>query len=1440
MTQVFEILNTIQSYINASGTLILPGDALGSDTMVAVFSFYLTDDSLQIAQAQVQASEKAVTVTGRGLGRFLDLAATAVFTPLDDGDTDVTVTGLATDQWLLTKAFPSLVGGSYEFVLFATGSALALHTLPAGGVAAGLSLDGLMLATGLLSQIKPFLAGASTVAIAGEIGVSNQSPSFDMSVVVATGLTVGTLATQDFALRLVSQPFTYSEDDGTTGYGQDAYLALTTSVTYDTKSGQAGAALQMRFNVGAMATLQVVVDGSPGILLDAFETWANANLALGLPDPDLFDPANYLTLDAMDFFIAPTTAAMSSFHLDVSTANAWTIIPDIITITEISFSLISADPVQNPYVTGHLVGNVDLGKDGSVAKIVLRGDTPDYAFSGGLQDGSTVNVKALVEYLIPGAIDIPDIELVSFEFFCQPGEAAAYSLAAAFSIDWELEVSPIGMKVLSAGIDVACTPGESGGTTTGQIVGSIAFDDSVTFDITYSLPGQFQVVGNFDKISLLSSIARLVDMPMSLPSGFDLEFTDVVAVICYGSGGDSDTLEFQIGATVPGLGDVAFDSLRVGTQWGYATGLSLGDVSLSDVPGLSALAPFVDYFHFKKLVLVLSTADLPGFDFPDASVFSNAPASGSGAIVLPAGQGVIKGMNAYAEIDLDIPREPDLSLLINFLHISAELTITLQVGLDSVEDGSALFATMNGTVNSNIVITGSFGAKLLGGVLDLFMTGTLATTLQGQPITFFFSVVFQPNGAFLTGGYEGTIDFVTVKLSNLVIEIGIDLEGIPTIGFGAQIDVDTFDSSVMVLLDSVDPAQSMFVASISDINLRVFLENLCNLVDLSGVPPEIMGALEQTGLSGTGDFVLNNGDDTVCAALNARDVPTVSAAFAAAGISLPSDPLQVIISVATESRLWYVTNIPEVIHYKLANPADGASIAGTLEPQLYVVPQPTQLGLTQVKQGYRANGTLDLFGFKATVDVEIADQQGLTIDVEFSKITITVDDYPVFSLTSADGSAGPALSVCTFANVANTDVAKQKPHFFASGKIDVLGVANESVQVDFSGSGGSFDMEASVAGVANYSMAGTYADTFSFSLSGSAKVGVDDVFYFGVLGKVHVECEVGYEYSVAVVNAHSGSAGAAGTFSFGDVGFTIPTFSLSLDSPSLADLATDAYNQVYDNLETFFKLSEHWLNWVNQGLVIGVETAEQVGACLKTAYNMDYDAIANQTTDILCYNVNQVTQALQGAGATAEETYDVLVYTLNVETEEAARAVEDFFTGSAEHWDQILIPGYNDRTLHVDNRGYNDNTLHIDDNGYNDRTLHVDNKGYNDNTLHTDDNGYNDRTLHVDNKGYNDRTLHVDTKGYNDRTLHVDTKIFGSHDDTGHIDTGHDDTGHIDTGHDDTGHIDYGHVDTGHIDTGHDDTGHIDYGHVDTGHIDTGHDDTGHIDTPDSHVDTKL
>ncbi|MGG7079678.1 hypothetical protein, partial [Clostridium sardiniense] len=148
--------------------------------------------------------------------------------------------------------------------------------------------------------------------------------------------------------------------------------------------------------------------------------------------------------------------------------------------------------------------------------------------------------------------------------------------------------------------------------------------------------------------------------------------------------------------------------------------------------------------------------------------------------------------------------------------------------------------------------------------------------------------------------------------------------------------------------------------SIGDISLGTFLRTLCNVADVSGVPAPIMAALDQTGLSGTKAFEIVDTDDAVRDALNNRDVPAVAAAFATAGIAIPADPLQVIITVSTKNSLWYVTDMQSVLYYRLDQSADGEPILGSLEPQLYVVPQTTQLGPTVVQQGYRANATLDL------------------------------------------------------------------------------------------------------------------------------------------------------------------------------------------------------------------------------------------------------------------------------------------------------------------------------------------------------------------------------------------------------------------------------------------------------------------------------------------------
>jgi hypothetical protein len=1303
LTNTDEIASEIQSCINTDGTLILPGDALNSATMATAFEHYLTDDSLIVFNALIQTTDDSVTVSGNGGGRFSELGVNAEFIPTDSGDIAVVVTGVATEGWIFPLAFSSLATGVYDTVPVAGDSLLRLRTLADGDLAAGLWFDGALLISGELTGITSFLNGTDPLAISGAIDVVSGIPDFAFSAVVNQDMTVGTLVGLNFTLNSVSSPYLYEPYDDASGqtittYTQDAYLSLTTTLSFEAKGEAMSAAAEMRFGTGVLICLRASFDGSLGVLLEDFLEWAGGDLFAGMPPPSLFDPSDYLTLDDLNFSVLKSTAALSTFDLAVSTKDEWVVIPDLITITKVSQTLTSMAPAGKATITGLLTGNVDLGKDGSVAKLVLNAGAPDFTFWGQLEEGCVVIVSDLVTYLIPTAVGIPTITLELFGFCCQPsGDNPTYSIEACFESDWVLDLSPIQMAITDASIDIAYGPiddpvdDESGetvaSTTSGNIGGSIVFNDTVKFDIDYTIPGEFDIRGEIERLSLSESITRLVNMDMPLPDGFDLVFTNCYVSICYGSGEDATSLEFQIGAEVEGLGSLAFDALKVGGLWGYATGLSMGNVSLSNVPGLSSLKPFDAYFAFKKLVFVVSTADLSHFTFPDASVFDGGTTTNS-SVVLPTGQGVVAGMNAYADIDLASQKE--LSLLQSFLHLSGELSITLQVGLEDVETGSALYVTLAADINSNLHVDGSFGAKLIGGVLDLYMTGEVTTVLQGQDIVFDFTLTFVPNGAFMSGGYQGTIDFVIVKLSNLILEIGVDWEGLPTIGFGAQIDVADYESSVMVLLNSAVPTQSMFIASVSDLTLATTLNTLCNLTDTSLVPDSLMSVLEMVGLSGTNHFTLEDTDDTVSVSLNNRDVNAVSQAFATAGISLPSDSLQVIISVADSGTLWHVTDMVSVLHYRLTKEGSGTAINGTLDPQLYVVPQDTMLGVTTVQEGLRLNGRLDLFGFYAELTVYISDSQGFWIEAEFSKIAIKVSGDLIFSFESADGTTGPSLSVCTYQNNQATEPDKQPPHFFADGAINVLGVVGVDVTMNFTETGGNFDMSVTVDG-AKFSLGGSYNNAYQFATDGSADVGVDATMDFGSIGKIHVVTSVGYAYEIEVTSATTGTASASGHFDFEGVGFEIPRFTLDLSTDALANLVNDAVKDVEKYLGIYLADYQQWLNWLYDGVILGVDTAEQVGEILAATYELDYDTIATQTTEILHYGSDQVADALDGAGATADETLDILVNTLDYSVDDATKAVEQAFSGVhcdvqvTPHEDAKAVP-HEDSSTHTDEK----------------------------------------------------------------------------------------------------------------------------------------------------------
>ncbi len=1211
----------------------------------------------------------------------------------------------------------------------------------------------------------------------------------------------------------------YSAWNATTGqyvstYTPNAYLTLTSELTFSTKSGPMTVTAVMVFSAGALGGLTLTTSENPGILLESFSDWAGGDLSLGLPDPSLFDPSQYLTLDGVTFTFLLSTPTLLGFSTTVSTSQEWVVIPNLLTVQDVSLFLASTFVNGSTTISGRLEGTILLGSDPPVS-IDVSGNAPNYFFYGELTEGTTVNVSNLIAYLIPEAVDIPQITLEYFEFSCQPSSTSTiYSLDACFSSDWTLAIGPTSMSITQAVVTVSYGPTASGGAsaTTGSMGGTIVFNSDITFTVTYAIPGSFSVRGQIPSIDLTALIAELVNLVMQLPEGFDLTFSNCFVALCYGSGGQ--TLSFQVSADMDGFGAIAFEAFETGGQWGYAAGLSVGSAGISAVPGLSALAPFDSFFSFEELVLVVSTTAMSGFVFPVVPPPSGTTSTTSptGTVVLPPSQSVVEGLTAYAQVDLSTAEEPGLQLMFELFNLSAALSVTVQVGLTSVASNSSVTAAIVGEINDNLQVAGSMGASLIGDNVSLNVQGTLTVVINGQTLVFAMLFQLQVNGALLSGSYTGTIDFYIVKLSNVILEIGMDFEEIPSIGFGAQVDTAVMESSVMVLLDSVIPTQSMFIGSVSEISLGIFLENVCG--ELQQQPPsDLVDTLNVVNIGGTSPFTITDTSDTLANELNDYDVAAVSAAFATVGIVLPSSTTQVIISVASSSSQWFVTDMVKVLHYTLTKAGTGEPVNGMLDPQVYAVPQTTQLGTTVVPAGFTASGALNLFGFSATLGIVILPQQGFSIEATFTPLVIAVSGYPIFSLTgsASDSNTGAALSVCTYTNSSTG----AQPHFDLTGYMSVLGAVAAGVVVNFTATGGSFTATANLTDVATCTLTGTYGAAFNFAVSGSADIGVNQTLDFGALGQVAVNLGVNCSFSVAVTSPTEGSAGAGGGFTFESISFSIPNFSLPIDSASLAALPNEIVSQVQAALQLFLNDSASWLAWLGNGIVTGITGgAEQVGQILDQSFTLAYDDIATQTTDILNYTTDQVTQALQGAGATADETYDVLVNTLGVPAEEATAAVETFFTGG-DHFDVA----HGDSTgAHVDTGHTDTVTDHVDTND------HVD-TGHDDTvTDHVDTND------HVDTGHDDTKTDHVDTQLTHDDAF-ADTVFGGSHTDDAphddsalHTDLPHDDTS---TSHDDTSlHTDLPHDDTS---LSHDDTS----AHTDLPHDDTSaHGDVPHTDGP--------
>lgn len=836
-----------------------------------------------------------------------------------------------------------------------------------------------------------------------------------------------------------------------------------------------------------------------------------------------------------------------------------------------------------------------------------------------LAEKQSIPLGELVQTYAPQLPAVGDLTVNTFAVAVAPSRYYSMVLAMASQPrPWVIEVGPGSLTVSDVVLSFTYP---RGGPAAGSFGGTISFGSAATLTMRFDVPSaSFMVRGSFPQVRLSDVVSTLVNEAVTLPGGFDLTFLESYVLIQK----SGQSLVFRMGTELQGVGMFALEVRRTtltANSWGVAAGLDLGGARLSSLPGLSGLAVLEDLFPLRKLVLVISTFEDPAFTFPDLAAF-NAPQIAGGKLALPSGGGVIAGFNAHGEWAIN-PGDRAQKLLKELLRLDAVVGVTLQVGANPSEL-TRMYVSVEPDFDLNgytgIKVAGQAGAQIESGSVGVFLNGSLTLPIQGNDQTFSVKLAVVANGAFLSATMRGTtpvdirFDGVTVfQVGNLAVEVGINWEGIPTVGVAGTITSGAFASSIAVLIDSAEPQKSLVAGSLADLTLKDVVHAFT--AGVAEIPAEVDEVLEQVAIRGTQRFQIPAavGDD-----LDNLRLDAVAAAFAAQGVNIPTAAQQVFLAVSErdaegKGTRWFLTDLKNRMrHYQLA--LDGDSIGVSVQAQIYCAPQRTTIGdLPPFEAGFYLNGAVEFLGFRAQATIDVSPSQGIAADGWMDPIVIgrMSDDFAVFSLTAAreDGTAvggtgtalaagngggsvhGPALSLSTFTQPNQSTPDLQAPHLVLNGQVQLLGIGR-SVYARVAKSGVEFELKGDLSPAASYDLTGRVDGLTSLGAGGAVKVGLDTVD-LGELGKVPINTGVTGNLDVGV-NDTSAYAHLAAGFQFAGQALTLPRIDLDVRLAALRDLAVTVYDAVKNFLLDLLKDAAKWAEYVARGFIQGVQDVVQV------------------------------------------------------------------------------------------------------------------------------------------------------------------------------------------------------------------------------------------------------
>lgn len=1369
----------------ADGKLTLASDTLPGAPMQSLLTVYNGGNALTLENVTKQTTDTAVTVSGTAtFMRVADLPVTAVFT-LDSAQNPVAsirftlIDGApGPAPWRFSQSFPGLppfpsinqyiptgtdnlldqlVLSDAAFVLNTAAGKDAVTGAPLGY---GLNFVAQMNPAGLTGLFNPLLTGGTsllygTITMPRPTGVTPQLPALaspwqaldwtvpgiQLQAPLGVELSVGPLSLKDTVLRFycptsadwLAENRTYEPEMGITGSLVVPSANLQVDVTAFLAPDQVElAGVFQGFTLDNLEQLTDIVQGG-----DLFSHLPNEVQSA-------LQKVGGLSLMAagIGFSGGLTAASVDYAYVTVGMPNVNWQVFDGMTVDAVATQFMVSRPFggSGRSVSATLKGTITLA---GVTFDIFTG-VPNFTVRADLERSATLPLNSLFQQYLPELPAPPDLSVDEMQVWISPGKSYSFMAGMADSNPWQLDLGPTGLTISDVQLYLEKSAGAS---ATGSFSGGLKIGNDLYIDAGYDLPGDFYVRAELPEFKLSQLVGLFDELGLQLPSGFDVDLQQSYVLVSEEAG----VLTFTAATDVSGFGLLAFSAQKAAGKTGVAAGIQLDVAKLSAVSGLSALQAMDDMIGLEKLMFVASSLDQPTFQFPAMANFQAPALSGKTVSLPPQASGLVRGLNFYAQ--LSMTNSKGLQALAKYLGIPLDGTVGVTVGVSLPDPTAAskLFVSVSAQISPGSSLTGKAGLMFINHEPGAFLTAQVKTKVQGQPMEFDVTAEELPNGVQISGVMLGTIKFnpSPVQLSNLMLMIGIDWEGIPSLGLAATLDVKNFNSSVAVFFDSKDPSQSLFAGAISGLSLKDIANTLAGQKNIPGGLDDVLG---QIALQELKAFTM---PATVAAALDGRDLTALAAAFSQYGhVTLPSNSRGVLLVVNTKGSVWHVTDMTTLTHYSLTRQGD--NIAVSLQPQIYCAPANTWIDPVMFYQGFHVDAGIDFLMLKAQLQVIVNSTQGISADASMDPITIYKPSF--FAVSAADGKSGPQLSLATFNQPAHPDPNLRGPHFMVTGKLCLLGQDIIDTYISISSKGLAFDIARQINPVLYLDIHGAFDSLTNITAGGKIVVGISkgldipDLGHINVNTTVNGKLDLGYKGGAAYATVQGG-------FQFQEISGTIPTLKLNVDGPSLANIADTLWAQVKDIITKALASADQWLKWVKAGIVQGAgQTADAVGKVLDKVYHLSKNDIAKKTQAIMGYGIDQVTQALSGAGATADQAAQALA-SVGYKAADIAKAVGAVFKGvhvdtSLGHVDQTS-PHLDTPKSHVDVPGtHTDTKKHVDIGGD-----HVDGKKWG---VHADTGTpHSDSRPHVDQNitPHGDtNTPHADTTPHVDTGTHVDVK----------------------------------------------------------------------------------